>query len=464
MTRSSSANRPKKSEGKSSGSADKWKAEQIREDSPSKRHKPSGSVPSKNAKKMEICDLDPSDMEMAMSYMYEVQYIEPGQPERSRGERRKEGMVDRSVHSVRATRKPSYSSVKASTPLLMITDDRLGHSDVPRDDGEDDFVDTPPDGREQRSILIRLVTGYSTFAVFISHRVHTSHVLETGHRTGIWTIEVFTIVLPLIMGTHMVQVVDEMRKQFFKQLTKLQTENRRMSVAIDAMKSEISSLKHDQETEISSLEHDYQNKLNTIVHIQGKIHTDLIDIRSNMQFMIEFVAALISSSMEEFLTKFRDKSGLNIVGDAEITIDSKGKEPTKSIKVETYVESIVYDVLKDTESAEKVVSRNNSVRYVNYCTLHVPTSHSPYQINMQKSPISVPSSRLPVKRAPRQAKALQSPYVHEGKQIKHPSNVVIFLHYNQSADHADIADFQSWFQRGYKPYNKYELFFAYHYN
>ncbi|CAA2982106.1 sentrin-specific protease 1-like [Olea europaea subsp. europaea] len=228
-----------------------------------------------------------------------------------------------------------------------------------------------------------------------------------------------------------------------------------MSVAIDAMKSEILSLKHDQ-----------QNKLNNIIHMQGEIHTDLIDIRSNLQFMTESMTALISSSMEEILTKFRDKSGLNIVrdyepldkvGDAEITVDSKGKgkmetdvdvefpyslqppsfnlgicftqptpiEPTKSKKVEMYVASVVYDVLKDTESAEKV-----------------------------ESPVSAQSSGLPVKRAPRPAKALQSPYVHEGKQNKHSNNVVIFQHYNQSVDHADIADFQSWFQRGYKPNNK----------
>ncbi|CAA3010051.1 Hypothetical predicted protein [Olea europaea subsp. europaea] len=376
---------------------------------------------------MEIRDLDSSDMEMAMPYMYEVQYIKPVQPERSRGEKRKGGMVDRSVHSVGATRKLSYSSEKASTPLLMIMDGRLGHSDVPLDDGDDDFVDTPP----RCSLWV----------------------------TSIWTIDVFTIVLPLIMGSHMVQVVNEMRKQIFKQLTELQTENHRMSVAIDAMKSKISLLKQDQQTEISSLKHDQQNKLNNIVHMQGEIRTDLIDIRSNKQFMIESVTALISSSMEEILTKFRDKSGLNIVkdyepldkvGDAEITVDSKGKgkmetvvdvefpyslqppsfdlgvcfmqptpiEPTKSKKVETYVEYVEYDVLKDTKSAEKV-----------------------------ESPISAPSSRLPVKRAPTPAKALQSPYVHEGKQIKQSNNVVIFQHYNQSADHADIADFQSWFQR-----------------
>ncbi|CAA3012895.1 Hypothetical predicted protein [Olea europaea subsp. europaea] len=239
-----------------------------------------------------------------------------------------------------------------------------------------------------------------------------------------------------------------------------------MSVAIDAIKSEISSLKHDQQIKILSLKHDQQNKLNNIVHMQGEIRTDLIDIRSNLQFITESVTALISSSMEEILTKFRDKSGLNIVRDyepldkvedAEITVDSKGNgnmetnvdiefpyslqppsfdlgvcfaqptptEPTKLKKVEMYVASVVHDVLKDTKSTKRV-----------------------------ESPVSALSSGLPVKMAHRPAKALQSLYVHKGKQNKHSNNVVIFQHYNQSVDHVDIADFQSWFQRGYKPHNK----------
>ncbi|CAA3026222.1 Hypothetical predicted protein [Olea europaea subsp. europaea] len=99
----------------------------------------------------------------------------------------------------------------------MITDGRLGHSDVPLDDGDDDFVDTPPRWKG------------TTFNANLPSREDQPSPND---------------------------VVDKMRKQFFKQLTKLQTENRRMSVAIDAMKSEISSLKHDQQIEISSLKHD----------------------------------------------------------------------------------------------------------------------------------------------------------------------------------------------------------------
>ncbi|CAA2978209.1 Hypothetical predicted protein [Olea europaea subsp. europaea] len=342
---------------------------------------------------MEIRDLDPSDMEMAMPYMYEVQYIKPVQPELACGEKRKGGMVDRSIHSVRATRKPSYSSEKTSMPLLMLTDGRLGHSDVPLDDGNDDFVDFPPR----------------------------------------WQGTMFDANSP---GREDQPVPND----FFKQLTELQTENHRMSIAIDAIKSEISSLKHDQ-----------QNKLNNIVHMEGEIHIDLIDIRSNLQFMTEFVTALISSSMEEILTKFKDKSRLNIVrdyetldkvGDAEITIDSKGKG-----KMETEVDvELPYSL--------QPPSFDLGVCFTQPIPIELTKSKKMETYVASVSHVTAPSSGLPVKRAPRSAKALQSPYVHEGKQNKHSNNVVIFQHYNQSVGHADIADLQSWFQRGYKPHNK----------
>ncbi|CAA2988481.1 Hypothetical predicted protein [Olea europaea subsp. europaea] len=216
------------------------------------------------------------------------------------------------------------------------------------------------------------------------------------------------------MGSHVVQVVDEVRKQFFRQLTELQIENHRMSVAIDAMKSEISLRKHDQQIEISLLKHDQQNKLNNIFHGRKNIVRDYEPL---------------------------DKSTTSSFDLGVCFTQPTPIEPTKLKKVETYVASVIDDVLKDTEFAEKVVGPDNFVRYVNYYTLHVSASHSPYQINMQESPISAPSFGLPVKRAPRQAKALQSLYVHDGKQNKHSNIIVIFQHYNQSVDHADIGDF-----------------------
>ncbi|CAA3016946.1 Hypothetical predicted protein [Olea europaea subsp. europaea] len=71
-----------------------------------------------------------------------------------------------------------------------------------------------------------------------------------------------------------------------------------------------------------------------------------------------------------------------------------------SKEVEVQVESVISNVLKDTECIEQEAAR---------------------------------SSGLPVKRAPKPAKALQSPYVvDEMKQMKSSENVVIFEYYNQN--------------------------------
>lgn len=76
---------------------------------------------------------------------------------------------------------------------------------------------------------------------------------------------------------------------------------------------------------------------------------------------------------------------------------------------------------------------------------------------MQESSDPAPSFGLSVKSAPKLAKALRSPYVvSEGKQIKPLEDVVLFQYYNRHAEDTDIADFQNWYQRGYKPHNNYK--------
>jgi hypothetical protein len=88
---------------------------------------------------MQICDLDPSETEMAMPYMSEVLYHKPTQPKISRAEKRKGGMRNKSAHRTDTSSMPGSAAVK---PLLMITDGRVGHADFEVDD--DDFVDSPP--------------------------------------------------------------------------------------------------------------------------------------------------------------------------------------------------------------------------------------------------------------------------------------------------------------------------------
>ncbi|CAA3015787.1 Hypothetical predicted protein [Olea europaea subsp. europaea] len=95
-----------------------------------------------NSDVIEICDMEPPEDEMAMPYMIEVQYEKPIQPDQSCGEKRNGGSTDRLAHLTRTSTKPSASKMKKSTPMLLITDGKLEHSDMHIDD--DDFVDPPP--------------------------------------------------------------------------------------------------------------------------------------------------------------------------------------------------------------------------------------------------------------------------------------------------------------------------------
>ncbi|CAA2944050.1 Hypothetical predicted protein [Olea europaea subsp. europaea] len=279
---------------------------------------------------------------MAMPYMIQVQYEKPVLPDRSHGEKRKGGSIHRSVHRAGTSTKSSNSGMKQSTPMLLITDGRLGHSDLPIDDN--DFVDAPPSWK-----------GTS---------IHEDS--PSGERKS-----------------------DDTTNS-------------------DNMPSK----------DVSSLKSDQQKKSKLLVRMQGEIHTDMLDIKSHMQCMSDSVTTLISSSMEEIMKKFRENSGPETIGGSgptseaakvEKSVDSKDKtkvdsacavefpcsiEPSSfdlglgftqpsqfvaktSKEVEVQVESVISNVLKDTECIEHE---------------HLPEA--------------APSSGLPVKRAPKPAKAL----------------------------------------------------------
>ncbi|CAA3026557.1 Hypothetical predicted protein [Olea europaea subsp. europaea] len=388
----------------------------------------------------------PPPAEMAMPYMSQVQYEKPILPDQSHGEKRKGGSIHRSDHRAGTSTKPSNSRMKQSTPMLLITDGRLGHSDLPIDD--DDFVDAPPSWN-----------GTS---------IHEDS--PSGERKSDDTTD--------SEDMPSKDVVDELRNYFKGRISDLQSRNRLLSKQLKSMQSQVSSLKSDQ-----------QRKLKVLVRMQGEIRTDMLDIKVHMQCMSDSVTTLISSSMEEIMKKFRENAGPKIVvgsgptcevstptviasylsvttnrliytshqmyfcsdfqaAKVEQSVDSKGKAKVDSVcavefpcsieppsfdldlgftkpsqivaktskEVEVQVKSVISDVLKDTECFEQ-----------------------------EHSPEATPSSVLPVKRAPKSAKAIQSPYVaDEMKQMKSSGNVVVFKHYNQNVQDVDVTDFQNW--------------------
>ncbi|CAA2959550.1 Hypothetical predicted protein [Olea europaea subsp. europaea] len=177
------------------------------------------------------------------------------------------------------------------------------------------------------------------------------------------------------------------------------------------------------QSQVSSLKSEQQKKLKLVVRMQGEICIDMLDSKSHMQYMSDFVTALISSSMEEIMDKFKENSLTQTIGESRLTyeaanvgksVDSKGKAKVDSVcavefpcsieppsfdlsfgftqpsqfviktskEVELQVDSVISNVLKETECIEQ-----------------------------EHSPEAAPSSGLPVKRAPKPTKALQSPYV-----------------------------------------------------
>ncbi|CAA2982721.1 Hypothetical predicted protein [Olea europaea subsp. europaea] len=305
---------------------------------------------------------------MAMPYMSQVQYEKPIIPNRSHGEKRKGGSIHRSDHHAGTSTKPSNPGMKQSTPMLLITDGRLGHSDLPIDD--DDIVDAPPSWKGT-SIHEDSPTGE-----FKSDYTTDSEDMPSK------------------------DVVDELKNYFKGQISDLKSENRLLSKQLKSMQSQVSSLKSDQ-----------RRKLKLLVRMQSEICTDMLDIKAHMQF--EFPCSIEPPSFD---------LGLGFTQPSQIVAKT-------SKEVEVQLELVIADVLKDTECFQQ-----------------------------EHSPEAAPSSGLPAKRAPKPAKALQSPYVSDKmKQIKSSENVVVFEHYNQNLQDADVADFQNWFQRGYKPHNKYEI-------
>ncbi|CAA2981258.1 Ulp1 protease family, C-terminal catalytic domain containing [Olea europaea subsp. europaea] len=156
-----------------------------------------------------------------------------------------------------------------STPMLLITDERLGHSDVHIDD--DDFVD-PPSSRKGTSI----------------HEDSPS-----GERI------------------HVMQVVDELRNYFKGQISDLQSENRLPSKEFQAMQSHVSSLKSDQ-----------QKKLKLLVCIQAsqfvaktskEIEVQVDSIISNVLKETECIEQ--EAKLKYMYPRFKDKTNVFVIDD-----------------------------------------------------------------------------------------------------------------------------------------------------
>ncbi|CAA2972054.1 Hypothetical predicted protein [Olea europaea subsp. europaea] len=207
------------------------------------------------------------------------------------------------------------------------------------------------------------------------------------------------------------KVVNELKNYFKGQISDLKSENRLLSRQLKSMQSQVSSLKSDQ-----------QRKMKLLVRMQGEICTDMLD-KAHMQCISDSAAKVERSVDSKGKAKVNSMCAVEFPCSIELPSFDLGlgfTQPSQIVaktskEVEVQVESVISDILKDTECFQQ-----------------------------EHSPEAAPSSGLPVKRAPKPAKALQSPYVaDEMKQMISSGNVVVFEHYNQNVQDADVADFQN---------------------
>jgi hypothetical protein len=95
------------------------------------------------------------------------------------------------------------------------------------------------------------------------------------------------------------QVFEELTEQ----ISDLKSSNKVLTLEIDAIKSQMSILNAEQ-----------TKKLDDAVQVQGQIRNDLMEIRTNMQFLSESVTAMILSSMDEIIRRFNEKTSYHADG------------------------------------------------------------------------------------------------------------------------------------------------------
>ncbi|CAA3020721.1 sentrin-specific protease 1-like [Olea europaea subsp. europaea] len=357
---------------------------------------------------IEICDLKPTEAEMAMPYMDGMQHNKIIQPESSQSSRRKESRKGKSVD-------PSHMSEK-SVPLVTDTGVRKAH--ITNDD--DDFVDPP-----------RRCEGLSHQETPRADEGPSGPPLSPNEEQH--------------HGIQGSAVLHDLNAQ----LSELKSQNKVLTVEMDAIKSQMSSLNSDQ-----------AKKMSEIILIQGQLKHDMIEIRTNMQFLSESVTAMISSSMDEILRRFNDRKGcpVNEYEDTEAAVegfekideveklqpvvDRKGKgkvDPTEDVAFPSSLEPPSFDLGIEYTQPDDLES-SEIQKQVDAVISDVITASQ--NVDEEGSPTTEPASALPVKRASRPARILRSPFVvREGKVLRHDGNVIVFGNYKDHVDEADKSAF-----------------------
>ncbi|CAA2990382.1 Hypothetical predicted protein [Olea europaea subsp. europaea] len=148
---------------------------------------------------------------------------------------------------------------------------------------------------------------------------------------------------------------------------------------MDAIKSQMLSLNSDQAKKISK-----------IIVMQGQLKHDMIEIRTNMQFLSESVTVMISNSMDEILRRFNDRKGcpVNEYEDTEAAVEG-------------------FEKIDEVEKLQPAVDRKRKGKVDPTEDVAFPSSLEPLSFDL-------------VKRDSRPARILRSPFVAgKGKEPRH---------------------------------------------
>ncbi|CAA3019927.1 Hypothetical predicted protein [Olea europaea subsp. europaea] len=226
---------------------------------------------------------------------------------------------------------------------------------------------------------------------------------------------------------------------------------------MDAIKSQMSNLNSNQ-----------AKKITEIILMQGQLKCDMTKIRTNIQFLSEFVIAMISSSIDEILRRFNDRKGCpvneyketeaavvggeesHVVEKLQPVVDGKGKrkvDPTDDVAFPCSLQPPSFDLgIRYTQPDDLQFAEIQ--KQVNAIISDVITASK--NVDEEGSPTPEQASELPVKQVSRPARMLRSPFVvGKGKHMD-----VCFYYIRQVAKfgkvkfRATMTD--SWFQNKIK--------------
>ncbi|CAA3033474.1 sentrin-specific protease 1-like [Olea europaea subsp. europaea] len=206
---------------------------------------------------------------MAMSYMNGVQYNKPIQPMSSTESRR------RTKHRTKKSVEDAGTSGKLVPSVLPLMDSNIGSAHSSDDD--DDFVAPLPRRQESSARGKSPVVESPTTA-------HHSQEEPQSH------------------GAQRDDAFEVLRVQ----VSELQADKKVLKMVLEDIKSHMSSLNEGK-----------TNKIDDIIQMQACIKSDLMNIRTNVQFLSESVSIMMSSLMNEIIRWSGDRTSEHGVGQKE---------------------------------------------------------------------------------------------------------------------------------------------------